>query len=108
MTDCAVCSLEKALLLAPGTETTHLYLFLWPFLDASCGAAVEGKGCSGADCSRAKQVSNLQHPSPDALLMHQLDVERLPTTNSVAFFHLHLRTKKPYSDASIHMLWFPE
>ena len=73
MTDSAMCSLEMALPLAPSTETTHLYPFLWPFLGASCGAVVQWKGCRGAGCSMAKQVSNLQHPSPGARLMHQLE-----------------------------------
>lgn len=73
MTDRATCSLEMALPLVPSTETIHLYPFLWPFLGASCGAGVQGKGCRGAGCSRAKQESNLQHPSPGVHLTHQLE-----------------------------------
>lgn len=54
-------------------NNTHLYPFLWPFLGASCGAGVQGEGCRGAGCSRAMQVSHLQHPSPGACLRHQLE-----------------------------------
>lgn len=54
-------------------NNTSLSIFMAHFWVPAMEWLVQGKGCGGAGCSRATQVSRLQHPSPGAGLRHQLE-----------------------------------